>query len=828
MGLRGRSALVLVVVLPLALAAAWAWLTRPLPADVLLGAPATPVGIITARDGRPLFQLIDQDHGVYRPATYEEIPQALRDAVVVTEDARFYRHRGVDARAILRAVYANLTSSRIVSGASTISQQTARNILLSLDERQKQTLWRKLREAVLAIRLERTLTKDEILTLYLNTAYYGRLATGVAAAAEAYFAKPVSDLSLAECAFLAGLPQAPARYDPANDPHAARERQRTVLDRMVAAGYLADTEAVLAAEEPLQIVPHRLPLEAPHFVAMVRQQVEALVPEDELCRGGLVVRTTLDLDLQRAAEDAVRRQLAQLNMSEPGQPRRVVGHAGVLVLDVADGGVLALVGSPEYAEPRYGAVNAVLAPRQPGSAVKPLLYLAAFERGYLPASMLLDVETAFRAADGAPYVPENYDLRYHGPVSARTALACSYNVAAVRLADDLGVEALLDVGRRLGIRSWESLSVRDLALALGAGELTLWELTQAYGVLARGGMWLPTHCIASIHAADGRLLYQASQPAPERVADAAAAYLVTDILADDAARAPAFGEGSVLALPFPAAVKTGTTTDWRDNWTVGYSSERVTGVWVGNADGAPMARATGLTGAAPIWREVMLAAHPQDPGPLPQPEGLVEVEVCALSGQLPGLGCVHRRLELFPTDRVPTATCELHYLLARDALTGFPPNDDAPSERVAQRVVILWPPEALAWAADEGLLAPAATIARVRPTDPEASIALGDEEGLRWLRPAAGTRYHLASDLPMDAQQIELVLAVADKAGAVTVLWNDEPWLTLNAAPYRAWWRLVAGQHCFVAEAQDVAGEVRRSAPLCIEVVGACEESVGG
>jgi len=827
MSLRGRSSFVLAAVLSLVLAVAWAWLTRPLPADLLLGSSATPVGLITARDGRPLFQLIDRESGVYRPASLEEIPQALRDAVVATEDARFYRHCGIDVWAILRATSANLVSGRIVSGASTISQQVARNVFLGKEERQERTLGRKLREAILALRLERTLEKDDILTLYLNTAYYGRLATGVAAAAEAYFAKPVSDLSLAECAFLAGLPQAPARYDPISEPQAAETRRRTVLELMVASGYLTKEEAELAMAQPLAFAPHRLPLEAPHLVAMVRQQVEQLVPAVELRRGGLVVETTLDLDLQRAAEGAVARQLEALNQPEPGQPQRVVRNAAVLVLDVADGGVLALVGSPDYAEGTAGAVNGALALRQPGSAVKPLLYLAAFEQGYLPSSMLLDVATAFQAADGAPYLPENYDLRYHGPISARTALACSYNAAAVRLADELGVKALVEMGERLGIRSWESLPARDLSLALGAGELTLWELAQAYGALARGGTRLSAHAIASVRAADGRLLYQASDGPCEQVVDARAAYLVTHVLADDAARSPAFGAGGVLALPFPAAVKTGTTTDWRDNWTVGYSTERVAGVWVGNADGTPMEHASGLTGAAPIWREVMLAVHRQDPAPFEEPEGLVEVEVCALSGQLPGPGCTQRRMEIFPEEAVPTATCDLHRVVAVDARTGLPADDETPPERVVQRVVTLWPPEAQAWAADEGLLAPGASIAAALPVDATmpASPARGCE--LRWLRPAAGTRYHLVADLPADVQQVELVLAAAAPTGPVSILWNNESWVTLAAAPYRARWQLVPGQHCFVAEARDVAGNLSRTSPLCIQVATS-QENAGG
>ncbi len=810
-----------------ALGAAAAWVTRPLPPELVLRASPTPVGLITAKDGRPLFQIIDQQGGVHRPIVKGELPEALRHAVVATEDARFYQHPGVDLWAILRAAYANVTSRRIVSGASTITQQAARNLFMTAEERQERSAARKVREAILALRLERTLSKDEILLLYLNSAAYGRLATGVAAAAEAYFGKAVADLSLAESAFLAGLPQAPGHYDPDRDLATALARQRTVLDLMVAAGYVTQEEADQAAGEPLQFAPYHLVMEAPHFAIMVREQVGRLVSAEELARGGLVVRTTLDLDLQRVAEGVVRRQLAELNQPEPGYPQRSVNHAAVLVLDVDDGAVRALVGSPDYAEAPHGAINAVLASRQPGSAVKPLLYLAAFERGYLPSTMLLDVQTSYQAADGAPYTPENYDLRYHGPVSARTALACSYNAAAVRLADQIGVDALLDMGRRMGIRSWERLAVRDLALALGAGELTLWELAQAYGVLARAGTLVPTYLIESIHAGDGRLLYQAEPPAPVRIVGAEAAYLVSHVLADEAARAPAFGIGGVLSLPYEAAVKTGTTTDWRDNWTVGYSADHVVGVWVGNADGTPMAHATGITGAAPIWREVMLAAHPQDPGPLPRPDGLEEAVVCALSGRLPGPGCVHRRVELFPAGQLPSETCDLHALVAYDRLSGAPAGSDTPPERIGQRVVTRWPVEALAWAQDEGLLETGRDLGWQAPPEAAPPGIAAEEAALRWLRPASGTRYSLAGDLPTAVQQIELVLAAPGHADELTIRWNDEVWAILTDAPYRARWQLVPGDHCFVAEMRGADGALVRSTPLCIEVREAAPEAGG-
>jgi membrane carboxypeptidase/penicillin-binding protein PbpC len=323
-------------------------------------------------------------------------------------------------------------------------------------------------------------------------------------------------------------------------------------------------------------------------------------------------------------------------------------------------------------------VNAALALRQPGSALKPFTYAASFEQGLSPATPVADVRTVFRTYEGNPYLPLNYDNQFHGLVSFREALASSYNVAAVRVLDRIGIQALPDMVQRLGIDTLNQPERQGLALTLGGAEVCLLDLTGAYASLAAAGQRRTPYLIERITDAQGNPLYARGAPPPEQAVDPRVAYLVTHVLSDNGARAAAFGYASALELPFPTAVKTGTTTEWRDNWTVGYSTEWTVGVWVGNADGSPMERVTGVTGAAPIWNSLMSIAHGAHPEPFPVPQGLVRQEVCALSGLLPDMACPHRRQEWFLQENVPQSRCNLHSLATVDAQTGQPASADTP------------------------------------------------------------------------------------------------------------------------------------------------------
>ena len=780
-----------------------------------------PSSLILDRQGNVLYEIIDPDAGVHRPLELEQIPLALRQAVIATEDASFYTNPGVDLWGVLRAAWTNLRSGEIVSGASTITQQVARNLLMLSEERHELTWQRKLREVLLAYHLTRTLSKDEILALYLNETYLGNMAYGVEAAARAYYGKPVSQLDLAECALLAGLPQSPSAYNPLTDLPAAKERQQIVLGLMVKAGYITQNQADLAYQEELYFASEPFEIEAPHFCMWVREQLSELLGEEVVRHGGLRIETTLDLDLQHAAEDEVTRHLAELNEPADGMPGHNVRNAAVVVLDPYNGDVLAMVGSPDYYDTRSdGAVNAALALRQSGSAIKPVTYAAAFELGYSPASVFCDVRTAFTTREGDPYVPVNYDYRYHGLVSLRQALACSYNVIAVKLLDRIGVDAFVSMARRLGITSINQKERQGLALTLGSNEVSLLELTAAYGVFANGGLQVTPTAITRVTNSDGEVLYdrnQVSVASSERVLDERIAYLITDVLSDDQARVAAFGEGSALEVSFPAAVKTGTTTDWRDNWTVGYSNQVVVGVWVGNADNEPMLKVTGVTGAAPIWHAVMehtrslrldgQGSATASPGVFTRPDGLVEVQVCALSGLLPSSACQNRVTELFLAENVPTQTCNLHQLITLDTRTGLLATEDTPESYRLTRRIVRWPTEALAWAEEEGLVD--STLRRIYA---ELAASTGETEQvatlvlpqLYLLSPDAGSVYRLSSEIPADAQQIE-VAAQCDpnlKASSVTLWVDGVLWYTWSEPPYRVFWPLEEGEHVFWVEAE--------------------------
>ncbi len=817
-----------VALLAMAVVVFWPpWLIPlPSPAEVRQRALA-PTSLILDRQGRVLYEIVAPQAGLHRLTPLDELPLALRQAIVATEDATFYTNPGVNLRAIARAAWLNLRSGAIVSGGSTITQQLARNLLMTAQERGQRSLWRKAREGLLAYHITRTLSKDEILELYLNETYFGNMAYGAESAARAYFGKPARELDLAECALLAGLPQSPSLYNPLEDLPAAQARQQVVLSLMVKAGRISSSEADLAAREPLHFAAEPMEIEAPHFCMAVRGEASRLLGEEALRRGGLRIRTTLDLDLQRAAEAQLRRQLAALNTPTAALPSHNARNGAVLVLDPRTGDVLAMVGSPDYFSVEIdGALNAVYALRQPGSALKPLTYAAAFERGQAPASVLSDVRTAFTTREGEPYVPLNYDRVFHGPVSLRQALGSSYNVVAVKVLDRIGIDALPDMAHRLGITSLVDADRFGLALTLGGVEVRLWQLTRAYAILANEGRWVEPRMIASVQDADGHTLYVAS-PVPQRQAlDPRIAYLVTDVLADPEARAPGFGGATALELPFAAAVKTGTTSEWRDNWTVGYTHERVVGVWVGNADNASMVDVTGVSGAAPIWNGVMRAAQPPDPAPFSEPQGLVHVRVCPESGLLPTSACPHIREELFLAGQAPTVHCAMHQWVTLDVATGAPASAATPPERRVSRRIVVWPAEAQPWARQNGLLedTPSGgqeTSGRVEANaQPPGSSETSGRPELWLAAPDPNAVFALSPSIPLQSQRIE-VLALADSSLALqsVELWVDgRAWHSWASPPYRAWWPLAAGQHTFEVVGVDAVRGRLTSPPIRVSV----------
>lgn len=573
------------------------------------------------------------------PASWEEIPDSLKRAVVATEDKRFFSHRGLDPRAILRSAWRNAVSDEL-QGGSTITQQLVKNLFLT----PKRTMRRKLAEAALSLYIELRLSKERILTLYLNHIYMGQegpvSVAGMKAAARFYFGKDLRGLDLPEAALLAGLIRSPFRYNPRRNPRAAKSRRDFVLRRMKEEGFITSAQALRAADAALRLDPLgelEKKRDDDYFLAEVVRQSLPRYGEQALFRQGLRLYTTMDPLLQKAARDAL----------------KPLKHQGALVaLDPHDGRVLALAGGKDYAASQFN--RATQARRQPGSAFKPFLYGAALEQGFTLASPLEDKPRRFRAAGAKSWKPRNYDGIYHGTTTLRAALTFSLNAASLDLAEKIGSSAIIAFARRMGV---ESPLEPSLALALGASEVTLLELTAAYAPFANGGFRVPPRLIASAYDAEGRVLDYALFER-DQVLEPALAYLLTSLL-EGVVR-----EGTAKTLPLhgwskPAAGKTGTTNEGRDAWFIGYTPRLLAGVWVGE-DVRVTASVTGARDALPVWASFMTEASPGPGTDFPQPQGLARVLIDPLSGFLARSGCPARKEELFLQGTEPSRSCPLH------------------------------------------------------------------------------------------------------------------------------------------------------------------------
>ncbi|MBN2472420.1 MAG: transglycosylase domain-containing protein [Anaerolineae bacterium] len=632
------------------------------------------------RNGEELYQIFDE--GRRTNIRLGALPEYVKWATIAVEDDSFYRNPGIDLPSILRSFAINTQEGTIVTGASTITQQLVRNIAFDYEYRTAPSWQRKIEEALLAMILTNRMSKDEILELYLNEVYYGNLAYGIEAASQTILGKPAAELTLGEAALLAGLPQVPAELDPLNpDPQvqqAVLDRRRLVIDLMLEEGYVSQEEAYAAYGEPLSYASPDVPLVAPHFTVEARSELEALMatlgyPPELIASGGLTVYTTVDLRFQDMATRIAREQVAGLRDAHN------MTNGAVVVLHPYTGEVLAMVGSIDYWDDAIdGRVNVTRAPRQPGSTMKPFTYAAALELGWTPANIIWDTELRLESAGQPAYVPVNYDSAFHGPVRVRDALANSYNIPAVQTLRQIGVPYLLNFMERFGVDSLgNDPSYYGLSLTLGGGEVTLLELTRGYSVFANGGLFVPSTMIRCVLDGDDNILYQYENGCPVGqntpatvnvmayglpVLDPRIAFLISDILADNDARTPAMGARSPLYTgELVASVKTGTTNDTRDNWTVGYNHNVAVGVWAGNSDNSAMINTSGLTGAAPIWNAIMtgiyadqdlLAVLAQNgqliPDYLTAPSGMTRQEVCEI-GTLrdPATDCPATRTEWF-------------------------------------------------------------------------------------------------------------------------------------------------------------------------------------
>ncbi len=746
------AALFFAVILPAAF-----YLFYDLPAVDEISAKLNPPSVkITDRNGNWLYEVLPNSGGRNIPLSSEKIPPCIKNATIAVEDKTFYQNPGVDLSGILRALWINLQGRETLAGGSTITQQVARNLLLS-NEKTERTLRRKLRETILAWQLTRKYSKDEILALYLNQIYYGGMAYGIEAAAQTYFGKPASELLLPECALLAGLPQTPGVYNPFTNPDLALERQRVVLGLMEANGFITAAQRMEAEAAPLSYNPLPYPIHAPHFVWMVTDQLDALYAQGKIPRHqSLTVRTTLDLNMQTRVEEIVARRLEAFK-PKAGEINRNVNNAAVVVMNPQTGEVLSLLGSADYFNAEiHGAVNMAITPRQSGSAFKPVIYAAAFDplraQPLTAATNILDAKAAFKTKDGQPYQPVNYDNREHGLVTAREALGSSLNIPAVLVLQNVGIENSITLANQLGIHSLGEPQNYDLSLALGGGEISLLELTGAYSAFANGGAYAERILILEIYDADGNLLYEHEATPPRQVMDARVAWLITDILSDDRARLIGFGLNSVLKIDRPAAVKTGTTTNFHDNWTIGYTPNLAVGVWVGNSDYKAMRNVSGLTGAAPIWHETIRALLQGKPeAQFTQPGGLIFE-----NGEWWIEGTKARGVETV--------------FDASQTLSGWE------NPRGETRLVLT--------------------------------------------SPADNVTYQITPRLPLSAQQVMIAASADEEIYQVTFFMNGVAMQTLSAPPFEMWWQLAAGRHEIWAEGITSAGETIKSNVVNINVLG--------
>lgn len=597
--------------------------------------------------------LYDVHENVQRTVVpFTQISRNVKNAVVAIEDAEFYEHKGIKISSIIRATFANILSGGFSQGGSTITQQVVKNSLLT----QEKSLTRKLKEWVLSVKLEQALSKEEILALYLNEAPWGGALYGVEEASREFFSKHATDLTLAESAYLAALPQAPTYYSPYGEHTDALEaRKNLVLSRMEQLGFITKEERAAAEAEVVTFNPRpESRLKAPHFVFYVREYLEEKYGQRAIEEKGLRVTTTLDYELQEKTQEIITRGALE------NQKNFNASNAGAIALDPTTGEILAMVGSRGYFDKGIdGNVNVTLARRQPGSAFKPFVYATAFKKGYTPDTILFDLRTQFSTAcsptnltsEGDCYSPGNYDSVFRGPMRIREALAQSVNVPAVKALYLAGIKDSIKTARDMGITTLADPARYGLTLVLGGGEVTLLEMAGAYGAFANEGVRSPTTAILKIEDNEGNVLEEYAEKS-FRVIDRNIALQISDILSDNAARTPAFGERSSLYFPGRAvAAKTGTTNDYRDAWIIGYTPNLVVGAWAGNNDNTPMQKKVAGFIIAPLWHEIMdaaLASRQSDWFPAPEYnyEGLKPV----LTGSWQGEGGVHSILHYVDKD----------------------------------------------------------------------------------------------------------------------------------------------------------------------------------
>jgi len=618
---------------------------------------------ITDRNSQVLYQGYGASPSTQ--ITLSDMPKGLKDATLAAEDPSFYDHQGFSLRGTIRAAVTDITHQSKAEGGSTLTQQLVKNALLTSDKK----FQRKFQEILLAMDLERRYSKDQILQMYLNQTYYGQGASGVENASRTYFHKSTKELTLGESALLAGLPLGPSRFDPNVNLSDATGRRDWVLGRMSDLGLITPAAAKAAKAQPIwledttnppangmEIFAKSVTIRAPHFVFYVLDQLRQQgYSEDMIENGGIRVQTTLDLSKQDLAQNTVTNRIGDLSEHH-------VTNGGLVSLDPKTGDILAMVGSTDYNAPGFGNVNVTLSELQPGSSFKPIAYATAFKKGWTGATIIQDTPSSFPSGDGTQYVPQNYDLKFHGNVTVRRALDNSLNIPAVKTLQFAGIHDTIQTAHDLGITSLTDESRFGLALVLGGGEVSPLDMATAYATFDNAGTRIEPRSILKVTDRYGKDVTKPATSKPTPALDPRIAYMITNILSDDSSRQPEFPANGPLHLADrPAAAKTGTTNDFRDNWTVGYTPQLVTAVWVGNNDHTAMYNVDGITGAAPIWHDYMEGASAGMPvQTFTAPAGITTAKVCSLDGGLANPWDIGYD-EVFMTSAMPTKHCATQF-----------------------------------------------------------------------------------------------------------------------------------------------------------------------
>lgn len=649
---------VLLVLLLLGCGVFYFLILKDLPSPTKLSSSSIPQSTqIFDRNGVLLYTIYAEKNQTFLPLS--QIPKYMQQATIAIEDRDFYKHGAIDLRGIARAAYATIVHKQL-QGGSTLTQQLVKTSLLTLDR----TITRKIKEVILAFATEILYPKDKILEMYLNQVPYGGTSSGVEAASQAYFDKHAKDLTLAEAALLAGLPEAPTTFSPNGaHPELAKARQKTVLTKMEEQGYITKKQRDEAIAQPLKIQQVATNIKAPHFVLYVKELLEKKYGERVIAEGGLNVKTSLDMSIQTFAQQTVASEVAKLKNLR-------VGNGAAVVTNPGTGEILAMVGSKDYFDTTTdGNVNITTALRQPGSSIKPINYALGLVKGYTAATPFVDRKICFPSGSTAPYCPVNYDGKFHGVIPLRESLGNSINIPAVKMLKVNGVTDMIATASAMGIKSLtkNDPSHYGLSLTLGGGEVTMLEMATAYGVFANQGYRVDLHPILKVTDSKGKVLEEYTPPPSpifgKKILSPAVTYIISQILLDNNARQLAFGPSSALKIGNqPVSVKTGTTNDYRDNWTIGYTPSVLVAVWVGNNDNTPMGGVvSGVTGAAPIWNTIISYLLRDKAPQWPQkPDSVIAKVVCATSGLLaPPEGTPDRcptRLEYFVRGTEPSKT----------------------------------------------------------------------------------------------------------------------------------------------------------------------------